>query len=313
MTRKGSFSEFARRFFRSYRNGRIRIGHSLIRRVLEQMVAKRQEIRLRSGLKLDLDLTKGNQNGVFWCDGDVEIGLYWAIRELVPVGGRFVDCGANCGLMGLLARQYRRARVIFFEPHPRLAKSIEANIRLNRFEDTCELIEAAVSDSSGEVTFYENAVADGSHSIHRDWATDLGEMRPLGKVHCVTLKEIIEAKNLPKIDFLKVDTEGNDYAVLKGLGRYLQPSFTEVIYVEMDRDRETIRDLMQTEGYVGFAPVPRRHRALAQAQQLYERGGCVNFFALLEQNMPLHGELLWCGENSCSASYLRDLAVACQA
>jgi FkbM family methyltransferase len=312
MTPKGSFSEFARHFFRSYRNGRFRIGHSSIRRMLKKMVAKRQVIQLRSGLKMDLDLTKENQNGIFWSDGDTEIGLCWAIRELVPVGGLFVDCGANCGLMGLLARQYRQARVIFLEPHPRLAQSIAANVRLNHFENSCELIEAAVSDSNGEVTFYENAVADGSHSIHKDWSADLGEMRPLGKVHCITLKEIIEARKLPRIDFLKIDTEGNDHAVLKGLGGYLQPAFTEVIYIEMDRDRDTIRDLMQAKGYVGFAQVPRRSRALAKALQLYNGGGCVEFFVPLEQNVPLHGELLWCGENSAFAARLQDLAKARQ-
>src|SRR5208282_3111502 len=97
---EGSFSRFARHFYRSYRNGRIRIGHSLIRRALQQMVAKRQEIQLRSGLKMDLDLTKGNENGIFWSDGDAEVALTWAIRELLPIGGVFVDCGANCGLMG---------------------------------------------------------------------------------------------------------------------------------------------------------------------------------------------------------------------
>jgi FkbM family methyltransferase len=271
------------------------------------MIAKHQIIQLRSGLKMDLDLTKGNQNGIFWSDGDAEVALTWAIRELLPVGGVFVDCGANCGLMGLLARQYRRARVILLEPHPRLAKSIAANIRLNGFEGSCELIEAAVSESGGEMTFYENAVADGSHSVHQDWAADLGEMRPLGKVHCVTLKEIIEAKNLAKIHFLKIDTEGNDYPVLKGLSRYLQPSFTEIIYVEMGRDDKMIRDLMQSLGYVGFAQVPRRRRAFAKAQQLYERGGGINFFATLQRDASPPGESLWCGRDSIVASYLKDL------
>ena len=157
-------NQFVRHFFRAYRKGPIPLGHSLIRRGLNSIVSREQEIRLRSGLKLRLDMTKGNQNGIFWEDGDAEIALHWAIRELLPLGGQFVDCGANCGLMGLLARQYRQARVIFLEPHPRLAKSIETNIRLNGFDSSCELIEAAVSDTSGEVTFYENPTCDGSHS-----------------------------------------------------------------------------------------------------------------------------------------------------
>ena len=162
-----AFNDFVRRFFRTYRNGPVRIGHSFIRRMLDPIIGRNQEIQLRSGLKLFLDMSKGNQNAIFWHDGDVDIHQYSAIRELVPLGGLFVDCGANCGLMGLLARQYRQADVIFFEPHPRLAESIRTNIRLNGFSDGCEVVEAAVSDAVGEITFYENSLSDGSHSVHQ--------------------------------------------------------------------------------------------------------------------------------------------------
>src|SRR5438046_2176227 len=126
-------------------------------------------LRLRSKLRLQLDRIKENQNTIFWQDGDIEVQLYWAIRELMPLGGTFVDCGANCGLMGLLARRYRRARVLFIEPHPRLAQTIEANIELNEFAGSCELTQCAVSDRNGEADFYEDLRADGSHSIHKDW------------------------------------------------------------------------------------------------------------------------------------------------
>jgi FkbM family methyltransferase len=254
-----------------------------------------------------LDLSKGNQAGIFWEDGDVEVGLYWAIRELVPLEGIFVDCGANCGLMGLLARQYRRARVIFLEPHPRLAKSIAANIRLNNFTDSCELIEAAVSDTSGTVTFYENSVADGSHSVHQDWATDLGEMRSLGQVRCITLQEIIEAKKPPKIHFLKIDAEGNDFAVLKGLGRYLHPAFTEVLYVEMSREIRAITDLLQARGYIGFTAAVETRHDRTRLQQHYEQGGQAGFFQPLNPGALERGDALWCGQDSSAARYLNDL------
>src|SRR5437870_3706571 len=134
-------SEFIRHAFRAYRNGPMTLGHSLIRGSLNRLLKVEQDVQLRSGLKLRLDMSKGNQNGIFWEDGDAEVQLYWAIRELLPLGGLFVDCGANCGLMGLLARQYRGARVIFIEPHPRLARSIETNIRLNNFASCSKLIQ----------------------------------------------------------------------------------------------------------------------------------------------------------------------------
>src|ERR1017187_354069 len=112
-----SLTESARRFYRSYRSGKIRIGHSLVKGFLGLWLGREQDVCLRSGLKLRLDLSKKNQAGIFWYDGDADVPLVWAIRELVPVGGVFIDCGANCGLMGLLACQYRHAQVVFIEPH----------------------------------------------------------------------------------------------------------------------------------------------------------------------------------------------------
>jgi FkbM family methyltransferase len=300
-----SFIRFARRFYRSYRNGRIRIGHSLVKRSFEPFIKQRQEIQLRSGLKMALDLSKGNQAGIFWYDGDADVALTWAIRELVPAGGVFVDCGANCGLMGLLAAQHRHARAIFIEPHPRLARTIEANLQLNHFESRAELIEAAVSDSSGEVIFYESPTGDdGTHSIHADWQE---EKRALGKVRCRTLEEIIGERQLPLIDFLKIDTEGNDFPVLKSLGDYRRPSFARLIHVEMTRNAEAIFKLMTDSGYVGFTTRNQRGRQLALKFQAYERGSQVSFFHPLETASDCGHNALWCGKDSAVAGYLKNL------
>ena len=294
-----------RHFFRAYRKGPIPLGHSLIRRSFNSVLGQEQEICLRSGLRLRLDMSKGNQNGIFWEDGDAEIALHWAIRELLPLGGQFVDCGANCGLMGLLARQYRLAGVIFIEPHPRLAKTIEMNIRLNGFNSSCELVEAAVSDISDEVTFYENPTADGAHSLHADWG---GAKRNLGKVRCVTLQEIVAARQISTIHFLKIDTEGNDYAVIKGLGECLEPGFVKVIYIEMSRDKEAACDLLRSRGYVGFVKAGKRRREVARLQHRYERGGRPAFFTPIKEDTAIYGEVLWCGKNSCADSFLTELA-----
>ena len=67
-----TFSDFARHAFRAYRNGPITVGHSLLKRTLNFLLPQQQDICLRSGLKLRLDLSKGNQNGIFWEDGDAE-------------------------------------------------------------------------------------------------------------------------------------------------------------------------------------------------------------------------------------------------
>jgi len=81
-----TFRDFARHFFRDYRNGRVRIGHSFIRRLGDLIIGGQQEIQLRSGLELRLDMSKGIQNAIFWHDGDIDVRFYWAVRELMPFG-----------------------------------------------------------------------------------------------------------------------------------------------------------------------------------------------------------------------------------
>jgi len=297
----------ARHFYCAYRNCPIRLGHSLIRRLLDPVLARHQVIRLASGLQLALDMARGNQNSIFWHDGNGDVNLYWAIRELVPLGGVFVDCGANCGLIGLLARQYRQARVVFIEPHPRLAQSVRANIQLNHFGDACEVIEAAVSDAGGEITFYEDPKNDGSHSVLADWG---GEMRAIGQVPCRTLREIAESRKLDRIDFLKIDTEGHDFNALKSLGEWLDPARVGVIHVEISRDHEAICELLRNRGYTGFVGLSRHRRLTARAKRIYEAGGPACFFAPLTGALVPPADVLWCGRNSSAAAYLERLYAA---
>ena len=109
-----------RRFYHRYRDGGFRVGHPVLRRLLQIGLDARQRIQVRDGLWLGLDLRIPLQQTLFWLDGDLEPQLGWAIREFVPTGGTFVDCGANCGHFGLEARACRQARVVFIEPHPGL-------------------------------------------------------------------------------------------------------------------------------------------------------------------------------------------------
>lgn len=297
------FSTGLRRFFHAYRNAPVRVGHSFIRRLGDRLLAQRQVIGLRSGLKLDLDLTKGNQNAIFWHDGEVDLRQSWAIRTLIPVGGTVIDCGANCGLMGLLARQYHRARVILVEPHPRLAASIARNLELNGFGSDCELVQAACSDAAGTIPFYEDEENDGSHSVVRG----AGKVRLLGEVPCVSLGEIIQSRGLAGVDYLKIDTEGHDYHALRSAGDFLRPDFIKVLYVEVSRDHEAVRQLMEARGYRAFGGAHARRAELARAWQDFQRGGSPAFFAPLTAEAKLEGDILWCGRDSVQAAYLQGI------
>ena len=271
-------------------------------------MAARQRIRLRNGLWVELDLRIPLQRTLFWLDGDLEPQLSWAIREFVPVGGAFVDCGANCGYFGLEARVCRQARVVFIEPHPRLAATIRANLALNGWAADCPVIEAAASDHRSSATLFLGGENDGSHSLLPDWV-GAAQDPPGVQVRLGTLAELLEPlPGFARVDFLKVDTEGHDWKVLLGLGDWLNPTRVRFLYTELGRDREPAVQLLTERGYTGF--VARGFRSGLEGRRTArraERGEEVSFF-VREDPQAASREVLWCAKDSPAARRLAFLA-----
>ncbi len=271
-------------------------------------MARHQTITLRSGLKLSVDLESAVQSTIFWYDGDMEPQLSWAVRELLPVGGTLVDCGANCGFVGLEARLRKGASVLFIEPHPELAKSIQRNIELNGWRDSCRLIQAAASDRAEISQLFVCETYDGSHSLLSDWWHNPGETRAL-QIEVKPLSTLLDSEpRFQTVSFLKVDTEGNDFAVLKGLGSMLDPARIGVIYAELARDREPANRLLEERGYSGFGYRPLSSgKVLRRELRKYGNGEMRPFF------YPLHdcsraNETLWVAKGGVQETFLLELA-----
>ena len=39
-------------------------------------------------------------------------------------------------------------------------------------------------------------------------------------IHCDTIEKILNEKNIDNLDYLKIDTQGSELEILKGLGKY---------------------------------------------------------------------------------------------
>jgi FkbM family methyltransferase len=304
---EGRITRAARYAFRSYRNCPLPVAHGLLRRFLGALISPRQKITLRSGLKLEVDLKSAVQSTIFWYDGDMEPQLSWAVRELFPVGGTFIDCGANCGYIGLEARLFRHANVVFIEPHAQLADVIQRNIVLNGWEDSCEVIRAAASDSLGIAKFYVCRSYDGSHSLLPDWWRNSAETQAV-EVEMITLSDILQSSaRFQTVSFLKVDTEGNDFAVLKGLREKLNPAQVRVIYAELTRDRAPACRLLEDRGYAGFGYRP--HSCAKELRRDLRRcgnGESVPFFFPLKQ-LSTCNETLWVAKAGVEANHLHEI------
>jgi len=116
---------------------------------------------------------------------------------------RIVDVGANCGHSLLFwARNYPRAHLIAFEPHPVHLAMLERNLTLNALTPRVSLHRAAAGASPGEIALLD---AESRSSV-----VDATQGRTLR----VPLVDFFETVGGEPIDLLKIDIEGGEYALL---------------------------------------------------------------------------------------------------
>jgi FkbM family methyltransferase len=83
----------------------------------------------------------------------------------------------------------------------------------------------AIGQSSGSMTLYDHADNDGSEhaSLHEATITEFHEHSAIGThVRVETLDDVAANEGVEYIDFLKIDTEGHELAVLSGGSRLLR-------------------------------------------------------------------------------------------
>jgi FkbM family methyltransferase len=261
---------------------------------LRPILSSDQTIELEPGLSLRLDLSKSNHEFLFWFHEEHESSLQWAIKSLLPKNGIFLDCGANLGLMGLLAIHHKQARALFIEPHPQLVERLKANIALNHFELKSQVFAVAASDAEGTALLYPESKSDGGHSLAPN-----GTQETPFQIQTQRLEKIIKDLSLDHIDFLKIDTEGFDHQALLGLGNFLSPKHISLLYVEMCGNYQAIWDLLITQGYRPFAS---ECIYIDRLRELRRKNDNSQFFAPIEK--PGDGNLLWCPKNSPAEEFL---------
>jgi FkbM family methyltransferase len=132
---------------------------------------------------------------------------YYCNREKrIHDGDIVVDVGANIGIFTRWAYQEGASKVISFEPDRRYFKLLKLNS-----DPRTILFNAAVSDSIGTITLHESEHLGGSNVFFVPGSTIGYEVR------AYTLNHLFESGLVDKIDFLKIDTEGSEINILKGI------------------------------------------------------------------------------------------------
>jgi len=135
------------------------------------------------------------------------------------------DLGANAGYFTLLMASLvgPGGHVHSYEPNPALTRLLAESIALNQFEDRVTLNRVAVADrSSKSVKFYVSQLPSNSGVSALtpiDWAVRDQVYSEDGNVlvDVVALDDYVRELGITRCDLLKIDVEGGEAAVTRGM------------------------------------------------------------------------------------------------
>lgn len=165
--------------------------------------------------------------------GGWEILNLRVMKQLLRPRDVMLDIGAHIGHFTILAASVVGAggMVYSFEPAPRNFQRLSENIKLNRFEAHVETFPIAISDHLGVVEFYEDGGTAGTeYSMfpHRH-----GEHGVAFSVQAESLDHLAEKYKLLSVNFMKIDTEGAELAVLRGAADILRKNPQISLLIEL--------------------------------------------------------------------------------
>ena len=164
------------------------------------------------------------------------VTIEW-LRSL-PENAVLADVGANVGMYSVFAALARRARVIAFEPESENYAVLNHNLRLNALGDQVLAFCAGLSDRGGIMRLYlSQAQAGGScHSLGEEVGFDLRPRPAAFAQGSIALRfdDLVEAGEVPAPQYVKIDVDGLEHKVIRGMERALRAGAVRSLLVELN-------------------------------------------------------------------------------
>lgn len=173
------------------------------------------------------------------CDGYWEPGISVVFENVLKPGMTAVDIGANVGYFTLLmaSRVAPAGRVVSIEANPTLAELLGESIRMNGLEEMVTVHNTAVADRAREVDFYITPDRNLNGCIMQDeWRTAI-DPKYLRKVDAVAPDDLLAG--IGRVDIVKIDVEGAEHLVWKGLERTLADNRDIIVILEYNYARHS--------------------------------------------------------------------------
>ena len=163
-----------------------------------------------------------------------------AFQRIIKPGMIVVDAGANIGLYSLIASKIAglKGKVFSFEPSKETFKRLENNIKLNNFHNITAVNEG-LGDKPNEklILRQDSGYGDAERYLFSSNEAPDIELENIAlkneeEIIIDTVDSNLYKRDVKKIDFLKIDTEGFEYYILKGAKQVLRNSPEIVMLME---------------------------------------------------------------------------------
>lgn len=196
-----------------------------------------------------------------------------------------VDIGAECGSYSNMALSAGAGMVILFEYLPRHIEYLQRRFKGN---NRIVIHPLAISDKSGSGILHGASDTEGKELDFHHTLSDVGDPRALfrgdrnKKVKTASLGDLFHQGVVPKdIFLLKIDTDGDDLAVLKGMGdlrpKIIMAKYWDTLPETSGKNPYTLKDLADWASLNGYSKrlTIRRNDSLelVEADSIWSQAG----------------------------------------
>jgi FkbM family methyltransferase len=183
-------------------------------------------------------------------------------RDLIKTGDFVIEVGGHIGFISTFFASLvgQGGRVDVFEPGSNNLPYIRANLSPENIPSGAEinLIEAAAGDANGEAKLYEDQLTGQNNSVIKDFdgLSANSKKAYVGfevQEHTVKLVSLDEYLDDRAVDFVKIDVEGFEISVLRGMRKIISVQ-RPIIMVEVQANHEEVAKLFLAAGYETFSP-----------------------------------------------------------
>ena len=166
-----------------------------------------------------------------------------------------IDVGAYIGVISLmmskvLEKNKKKWKVHTFEPFKESFLRLQENINLYPYKSNILLNDVAVSDVTGSSPLRTYEDSPGETHLENNKLKKNKQSITLNNVKVITLRDYIDENSIKNISICKVDTEGSDYFVIKGLYEYIEKKIVDYFIFEYQFiTYEKIKNILSQNGY----------------------------------------------------------------